>query len=175
MRTSSSFRRPPGFAGEYLLSLVTRWLTWATRRWGQWGAVSSPSDSACRWILVKDLTTTANTERGLRGEKDQLGTEVVGHALNRIGLAYGGRTNAGARRWLDESARRQIHLNVKSFGVDSLGLDYGPQLANCPLCQEYGLENLVGKPPIGRGSASKVSADLTHETSADGTVKWNKE
>lgn len=126
------------------------------------------------WIMVKDLTDTANAERELRGEKDRLSTETVGHALNRMGIADGGRTNSGARRWLDEPARRQIHLKVKSFGLDSLALKYGPQLENCPLCKEYALEKLLGKASITRQSESTVPADSAHEASTEGTLKQNK-
>lgn len=124
------------------------------------------------WVSVMRITDTVNKELGLRGERIRLRPEHVGHILTVLDLTNRERTNRGVRLWLD-LARRRIHQNAKIYGQDELGLYYGPQLEECPLCGENSLAELLNKVPSAPESESTKSSDPAQNTSPAGSPKPN--
>ncbi len=123
------------------------------------------------WIMVKRLTDAVNLELGLRGERIQLSPEKVGHILTALGLTNRDRTNCGMRLWMDLAAGRRIHQNAKTYGLESLGGNYEPQMEDCPLCKEDNLEKLLAKLQPSPESESQESGDSAQQTSAEGVPK----
>jgi hypothetical protein len=127
------------------------------------------------WIMVKGLTDTVNQELRLRGERIQLRPENLGHMLTALGLTERERTNSGMKLVLDLTTRRRIHQNAKTYGQESLGLDYEPPLAGCPLCKENNLGMLPEKLQPSPESESMKSGDSAQHTSAEGYLDMDSE
>jgi hypothetical protein len=123
------------------------------------------------WFMVKRLTDIVNQELRLRGESLPLRPENVGHTLTALGLTHRERTRWGMRLWLDLPTRRRIHQNAKMYGQEELGLYYGPQLEECPLCSEDSLAELLNKVPPAPESESTKSSDPSQNTSPAGSPK----
>ncbi len=123
------------------------------------------------WVMVKEITNTVNKELGLRGERIHLRPENVGHTLTALGLTNRERTNCGMRLGLDLRTKRRIHQNAKTYGQEGLGLYYGPQLEDCPLCGENSLDELLDKVPLAPEPESKKSSDPTQNTGPEGNPK----
>lgn len=123
--------------------------------------------------MVMQITHIVNKELELRGERIRLRPEHVGHILTALGLTNRERTNCGMKLWLDLATRRRIHKNAKIYGQEELGLYYGPQLEECPLCSENSLAELLNKVPPAPESESTKSSDSAQNTSPAGSPKPN--
>jgi hypothetical protein len=98
--------------------------------------ISIDNDLILHGIMVGDLTRIMNKELRLRGEMIPLSPEKVGHILTALGLTDRERTNCGMRLRMDLATRQRVHRNAKTYGQEKLCVDYGPQVADCPLCRE---------------------------------------